>query len=177
MDSTQLLVGAVIGFASAGGLRWWQYRRDLWLGRVKDLVDAIVAYATASAEYWASTYDDDDKGKSAKTLDEATIIGLQTCIDGLLASVILRMDEADAELVMTRFNKLSIYAAGSSFGSISKSADPEAAKHVLIAGYALKVDILTCADRALTVGGLSKFIHQRANRMQTSAIAGRPPAE
>lgn len=175
--SATLFIGAVIGFMSAGGLRWWQYRRDLWLGRLKDLVDTIVAYSNASAKYWGSSYDDDPKGLSQKAIDEATIIGLQTCIDGLLASVALRLDEVDARSAQSRFNALSVLAAGDDFGVATKARDAEKARHVLIAGYALKVDITMYADKALTWGGFRRFVFQRARRRQDEAHSGRRPIE
>lgn len=175
--SASLLIGALIGFASAGGLRWWQYRRDLWLSRMKDLVDTIVAYSVASSKYWATRYESDPKGETQQTIDEANIIGLQTCVDGLLASIVLRMDETHASMAIARFNQLSISAAGGAFGGADRAPDKERARNLLIAGYALKVDISMFADAALTWQGVWRYVIQRARRRQDAAMSGNAPSE
>jgi hypothetical protein len=140
-------------------------------------VDTIVAYSVAASKYWATRYENDLKGETQQAIDEANIIGLQTCVDGLLASVVLRMDEAHASAAIARFNQLSVSAAGGAFGGADREPDRQRARHLLMAGYALKVDISMFADAALTWGGVRRYVWQRAKRRQNAAISGRVPVE
>ncbi len=78
-----LLLGALLGFLSALMLRWWQYRRDFWLERVKELCKAIDDTATSGSEYWSTDASKTDPTKA----HDARILGLLVRIDGFYSTL------------------------------------------------------------------------------------------
>jgi hypothetical protein len=100
---TVLLLSAVFAFVANAGLRWWQYRRDLWIARVEKYCEAVQAAADCATEYWSvkkSAKHDDEKFWSELLIKEARLFGLQLRIDELRVSFQGRLSEqASAELI------------------------------------------------------------------------------
>jgi hypothetical protein len=118
-----LLVGAIIGFASAFLLRSWQYRRDVWLKRVEGLCAVLDLAAQSGTEYWIAGRADQGNGvhkdssseaKSDQT--EARIIGLQGRVDGMFAS--LELDETNDEDLQRFYRIFGIALPGDVSGAL-----------------------------------------------------------
>jgi hypothetical protein len=130
-----LLVGAIIGFASAFLLRSWQYRRDVWLKRVEGLCAVLDLAAQSGTEYWIAGRaeqgngvhkDSSSEAKSDQT--EARIIGLQGRVDGMFAS--LELDETNDEDLQRLLSDFRDSLTGGCFGGATRDSDPDRARLV-----------------------------------------------
>ena len=99
-EPLQILAGGLLGFASAGAIRWWQYRRDLLISRVEKFCDAVEQASEMANEHWllASPAENGEwialSEEARKCLmGENLLIGKQTLVDGLFASIVPRLRE------------------------------------------------------------------------------------
>jgi len=100
-----LLVSAIFAFVANAVLRWWQYKRDLWIARLEKYCEAVQSAADCATEDWsvkksASLKQQDAKLWAEVLIKEARLFGLQSRIDGLRVSFERRLSrEASAQLV------------------------------------------------------------------------------
>lgn len=141
---TSLLLGALIGFASAFLLRSWQYRRDVWLKRVENLCSTVDLAAQSSTEYWTTRDDEAASSDTTKTdIAEARILGLQTRIDGMVSA--LELDEPDKERILLLLGDLRDCLTGGSFAGSRRRQDLERARLVQMFASDLIVTVWAAA--------------------------------
>lgn len=134
-NAADVLVGAALGFLSALSIRHWQYRRDLWLDRVKQFCNGVDEAAKAGVSYWLKAR---GTGKNAEQsdLNEALIMGLQTRLDGFFVS--LGFDELEnLELRMSDFRGS---LTGGDFAGAQRASDPDRARLLQMYASDLIVD-------------------------------------
>ncbi len=175
-EPLQIVSGAVLGLASAGGLRWWQYRRDLWLARVEGFCKAVEEAADQASDYWLKEKKskklrgtgEDDRQKIR--VSELKLIGLQVKIDGLFASVEERILNSDRDKIYQLLNGFSEALTGGDFGVVTRDEDESRAR--LCQTYASEIVVLarTSSDRALNISGTIRSIRERADERQKAAI-------
>lgn len=167
------LVGGLFTLAVRGGLRWWQYRRELWLGHVERMIDALDQFAERGTDYWLSANPPGSPGDNTSDKQEARLLGLQIRLDGTLEALIDRLSEHDAHAINHKMNDLTAALTGGDFGSRKRDPDPNRARLAQMYASELIVLISAAADRALTAGGLLLFMIERAKRRQRAAEEGR----
>lgn len=171
-DPLQILVGAVIGAAAQGSLRWWQYRRDLWLQSVETFCDAVEKAADLATEHWLfckdGTPESDDADRSVRG-QEIRLIGLQARLDAQLAMFSERLSDESRGALESAVNRLSDGMMGGDFGSKVRSPDPERAREAQILASELVVVARRSASTAITVGGFMRFLRERRDRRYLAA--------
>lgn len=154
-EPAQILVGGLAGFASAAALRWWQYKRDLWLSRVERFCVDIDKAADVATEYWLKSkapaeIDDDDAGViSALDVHEARIIGLQIRMDGGLVTFSERLCRDDQRALEQLSNDFTSAMTGGDFGALARPPDPDRARLVQMYASELALEARRSAARAL----------------------------
>ena len=157
-EPAQILVGAALGFASALSLKWWAYRRDLWLSRVDNFCEAVDAAADVASEYWLESRVDADAALSRSLdLKEAKIIGLQTRLDGLYASL-----EFDNPILEQRLSELRDALTGGNFNVANRDADGERVR--LVQTHASDL-IVECRWAAYDAMGLWAFMKRLGHKI------------
>lgn len=190
-EPLQLIAGGVLGFTSAGALRWWQYRRDIWISLVERFCDALEEAADCSTEYWLQEkidpavwdHDSDKAGDAASdkkeqralAVQEAKILGLQTRLDGLLASFESRLRADDAAKIRLNLEGMTDALTGGNFQGLARGVDAERAQLAQVYAGDLLVDVRRAVDRALSLKGLLIHMNDNARRRQSSAIKAQSP--
>lgn len=178
-------VGATLGFAGHGALRWWQYRRDAWTQRIERFCETVDEAAKASTEYWIARKakpselgdSSEPESNSVKKYDllngqECRLIGLQSRIDGLFASYCYRLHEDATESCKISLAAFTDALTGGEFQAASRAPDYDRARLVQIIASEIIVAVRIAADEAITARGLRDYYFQRAKRRQMSAING-----
>ncbi len=156
-EPAQLLLGALAGFAGTATLRWWQYRRDLWLARVERFCADVDKAAEVATEYWLKAKspaapdlsDEDEALISALDVHEARIIGLQIRVDGGLLCFADRLCKTDKEKLVEKANDFTLALTGGMFGSVARPADPDRARLIQMFASEMTLDARTYAYKAL----------------------------
>lgn len=183
VEPLQIVVGAVLGFASAGSLRWWQYRRELWLARVEQFCGDVEAAAELATIYWLKEKQkqrhpgevDEEARRLRQNLVESEhrMLGKQIKIDGLFASFVDRLDEADADELRITLEGFTAVLT-SAFNTAERPARAEEARLAQTLASDLIVTARSAAYRAVAFPGYLKFLRQRARRRQLAAIGDHP---
>jgi hypothetical protein len=164
LDPLQILAGGVIGFASAGTLRFWQYRRDMWIAGVNDFCKAIDEAATLATEYWHKEKlpgPASDKLKcdlfNSVRLSESYLLGLQIKIDQYFSSSSLRLLREDKLRIEEKISLLADALTGGNFGSSLRESDEERSRLAQVYASQIITDIRLSAFRALSIKGASTY--------------------
>lgn len=171
-EPAQIVVGAVLGFASTGALRWWQYRRDLWLARTKDLSEAVEKFSDEAANYWAEVGRRKSHERSNVKLQEARLLGMNTIIDGMWPAIGDRLNEHKAKGIEQLLNEMTIAALSGDFGEDERAPRPNLPEKLIRLGATIRVTLHEEVGAALTVKGWWLFVWQRAARWQAAAARG-----
>lgn len=168
IDPFQLSLGAILGVIGTGSLRWWQYRRDLWLGEVERFCDTLDAAAECATEYWLRSRVDADPTEhnehsletdksAAKRLEvdlyEAKLMGFQTRLDGLSASISDRLLFKDVINLNNSMSGMSEALTGGDYRSAARDPDPDRAQLPQVYASDMIVDIRRSLARAVTLTG------------------------
>ncbi|WP_139234116.1 hypothetical protein [Methylobacterium pseudosasicola] len=158
VDPVQVLLGGFLGFAGAGALRWWQYRRDLWISEIERFTDALNEACDLSTEYWLCRKSDDkeiiDKDKALELLvQEAKLLGFQIRLDGLQACFIDRLLRDDRKSINSKMSDLSSALTGGSFQSKERDADPDRAILIQATAADLLIEMRQSVRRSLSISG------------------------
>lgn len=177
-EPLQILGAGAVGFASAGGLRWWQYRRDLWMGRVGRFQDSLFDAADCATEYWLvqdETPADAPGPQHAerdqdRRIAEAKLLGFQSRMDGLFASISERLLDSDRAKAEQILRKMTDALTGGNFGSRRRPIDIPRSQSAQTYAAELLVVTQLAADNALSVFGTLRYWWERAHRRQDAAI-------
>lgn len=174
-EPTQVLVGAALGFFGNGFIRWWQYRRDLWLNSVERLCDTIDQLSSAAVTYWLTEPirrgETDKKEESAYNKNEILMLGAQTYMDGLLANMVVELSLRDQQILQTQCSVFADAALGGSFGSASRFSDYNRARAIQTIASETTLQIRQAAERAMTVSGHFSSLNQKRKIKQIKAGA------
>jgi hypothetical protein len=171
VDLNQLVFGAVLGFASAGGLRWWQYNRDILLKRVEQFDACISELAECASEYWCNAHNSKDK-KFSLGFYESRILGQLAKIDGLFVLFSYRLSMSDRKDILKMMNDIHNISTGGSFQSKLKKKEYERALDVQVISSKISVSVHGAIDRALDFTGYFRYLRERGEKMQEDAISG-----
>jgi|GEM_PF-6783332 len=149
IDFSSLIAGAVGGILTSGTVRWWQYRRDLWLGRVERLCEVVEKAADSATIYWL-TEPGKDKDHAFKKM-EAGLLGQQNKFDRLLTSVQERWRKADQDEIFRLSASFQDGLNGGTFAGERKQIDDKRARAVQFDASELVVVIRIASDRSLTL--------------------------
>ena len=175
-EPLQILSGAVLGFATTGGLRWWQYRRDLWLARVEGFCKAVEEAADQASDYWLKSKkakklkDNDAEERRKIRVAEVKLIGLQIKIDGLFVSIENRLLNKDQERIQSLLNDLTEALTGGDFEVMVRSRDEDRARLCQSCASEIVVLARTSSDRALNFAGTIRSIRERADERQRASM-------
>ncbi|WP_156648104.1 hypothetical protein [Methylobacterium sp. Leaf88] len=163
IDPFQLALGAAFGFASTGAIRWWQYRRDLWIGEIERFCDTLDAAAECAAEYWireklsasvgVNPTSDEIKAAIEVSLYEARLLGFQNRLDGMLYSISSRLPESDKLRLEMNMAGFSDALTGGSYGSASRTADPNRVQLAQVNASDMLVELRRSLAKALSLSG------------------------
>lgn len=145
-----IIFGAVIGAISSSFagflLRIWQYERDNWLKRVDWFCDTLEQAADIGTEYWCERGSENAKdGVRAHR-----ILGLQTRLDGLLATLSERFAHEDSEIVSSLMGKVRDALSGGSFMSGEEKPDLNRAREVQASVSDLVIAVRKASDAAVS---------------------------
>jgi len=173
IDPVQIGLGALLGFIGTGSLRWWQYRRDLWLGEVERFCDTLDQAAECATEYWLRNRVEVDPPEEGQELDEAgekleksclevdlyeaKIMGFQTRLDGLSASISDRLIFADVKGLNKSMAGMSDALTGGDFRSASRDPDPDRAQLAQVYASDMIVDTRRSLARAMSLRGTAIY--------------------
>ena len=169
------IAGALFTLTMRGGLRWWQYRRELWLGHIERLIQVLDQIAERGADYWltkSETLEQDTSGKepdSSVAKHEVRVLGLIIRLDGIFAAISERLSAADSDAIALKMNQLTDALTGGAFGTRDRDVEPDRARLAQTYASELIVLVTGAADRALTVSGSARFLRERAYRRARDA--------
>lgn len=166
VDPVQVLLGGFLGFAGAGALRWWQYRRDLWISEIERFTDALDEACDLSTEYWLCPKSDDrgivEKDKALELLvQEAKLLGFQIRLDGLLACFVDRLLKEDRKSINSKMGDLSGALTGGSFQSREREADPDRAVLIQATAADLLIEMRQSVRKSLSISGTVRAATER----------------
>lgn len=173
----QIVVGAVLGFTSAGGLRWWQYRRDFWLARVEQFCTTADKGADVATEYWLQkkVLTAENSGElTSLELKEAALLGLQMRLDGIFAHFEPRLLRAGSTQIQNLMNDLTDAMTGGQFEAASRPPDRERAWLAQMYASELILATRAAAMEAITVAGWARFALERVQQWRKAAVGEVP---
>lgn len=172
-EPEQIVAGAFLGFAGAGSLRWWQYRRDFWLGQLENFCTTVEKAADRATEYWlqekVATTADQPRDPSSLDVKEAILLGLQTRLDGMYATLEPRLSRPDAMIIRELLNGLTDAMTGGNFESVTRPTDRNRARLAQMYASDLINEAGSAAIRAFTIKGWMTFVWERATGQNMGA--------
>lgn len=144
-----ILVGAIIGAAFSSFtnliLRLWQYKRDNWLKRVDWFCDTLEEAADLGTEYWCLRGSDPEKD----SVRAHCILGLQTRLDGLLATLSDHFSNDDCKSIHSLMAEVRDALTGGGFMSSDGKQDPDRARGVQATISDLMIAVRRAADASV----------------------------
>jgi hypothetical protein len=145
LNPFSVIVGAFLGISLNFLLRLWQYKRDNWLNRIDWFCETLEQAADLATEYWCElgkeTTEDDTRAHR--------LIGLQTRLDGLLATLSERFDNKDREMISELMVQVRDALTGGSFMSESATKDVNRARDAQVSVSDLIIAVRIAADCAM----------------------------
>ena len=169
-EPAQVVVGAILGLAATGVLRFWQYGRDLYIASVNECCDTISEAARVATEYWTlpkselpsdvSATSEQKEEHKTQVLNEAFLLGYQIAIDRSFEVVASRISQND-NIRSSEFLKIFRDAlTGGRYGSLGREPDHERARQAQVYSSELIASIRSSARDALSVRGLLVYIKE-----------------
>ncbi|MCJ2086948.1 hypothetical protein MKK88_13250 [Methylobacterium sp. E-005] len=178
-DIPQLAAGAVLGFASTGIIRWWQYRRDLWTSEVERFTDLLEAATESATEYWlksplTSKTDQSEIEEHTFDLDmlEIKILGMQSRLDGLLACFIGQLLFQRRNSITVKLNDFSSAMTGGEFQSKNRNSDVNTARSIQAASAELLIELRLSVKSSLSPVGTIIYLLERLGFFVRSSVKG-----
>lgn len=154
---TKIIIGALFGFISALGLRWWQYRRDFWLDRIKECCEAIDDCAQAGADYW---YNDTPKLDADVKPNDARVLGLLLRIEGFYAS--LFSEKYRSERLDKLLDNFRDALTGGDFYGAQRKKDFDRARLIQMYASDLIIAIWEHADELASLPWYCRYVYSQA---------------
>jgi hypothetical protein len=166
-EPAQIVVGAILGLAGAGTLRFWQYGRDIWIANVDECCTSIFDASRVATEYWTlpkididsivSTTSEQIESHQKQVLNEAYLLGYQTKIDRSFDVITERISHRNGEKNSDLLDKFRDALTGGNYGSVSRTADHERARQAQVFASELVADIRHSSQRALSIKGIAIY--------------------
>jgi len=167
------LLSAALTLFGTAVLRWWQYGRDAWNGRVDRVCSLVEIYIAKASEYWLldipldKTVDGGDRRSITRLTSEAEIIGLGLQLRGLVETLSNRLTVTGEERISQALLALEEASQGGNFQSNAVSFDPNRARLIHSEGAKLIVAVRGAVDDAWAIRNSTPV---RWGRQQQKAI-------
>ncbi|MDE2363296.1 MAG: hypothetical protein KGM42_11510 [Hyphomicrobiales bacterium] len=155
------LVGALIGGFVTAIVQIWRLYRDELGERTDEVCSLLLELNKQASEYWSLSFADLDDARSR----EAKLIGLTALLDGLCASLCLKLLKVDADKVQLALSDLLDAVSGGQFSEANRPADLERTRRIPFATAGIIVTLREAHNRTMPLSGFAASY--RANRQRS----------